>query len=609
MKMKGAQAFVASLEAEGCDVLFGFPGGVVIPIYDALYDAKKLRHILVRHEQGAAHAADGYARATGKVGACLATSGPGATNLVTGIANAYLDSVPIVAITGQVRGDLMGTDAFQEADTVGITLPVVKHSYLVHDSSEIPQVIHEAFHIAGTGRPGPVVIDIPVNCSLGEMQYKPATTCDLPGYRPSLEGHVKQIRAAAKALIDAERPVLYVGGGVISSGASAELAELARLLSAPVACTLMGLGAFPGTDPLFLGMLGMHGSVAANYAVHECDLLFAVGARFDDRVTGKLSAFAPHAKIVHVDVDPAEIGKNVRPHIPIVGDARRILAHVVEEVRVTGVVPGRTAAWLERMDGRKREYPFHYDDTAEDGRIAPQYVIEQIDAVTGGDCVICTDVGQNQMWATQYFRYRFPRQFISSGGLGTMGFGLPSAIGAKVGRPDKTVIDISGDGGFQMTMQELSTAVNYDVPVVVALLNNGYLGMVRQWQDLFWNKRYSDTCIEVQPDFAKLAEAFGAVGITVDSPDQVADALRTAIDCGRPTVIDFRVRREENVFPMVPSGQSLDEMIGGHAPRKRKAAAKPAAEKAARAAAGAAATKPAAGAAAPSRARRAGGAS
>jgi acetolactate synthase-1/2/3 large subunit len=573
MKMKGAQALIAALEAEGCDVLFGFPGGVVIPIYDALLDAKTLRHVLVRHEQGAVHAADGYARATGRVGACMATSGPGATNLVTGIANAYLDSVPIVAITGQVRADLMGTDAFQEADTVGITLPVVKHSYLVTDPNDIPRIIHEAFHIAGTGRPGPVVIDIPVNCSLGEMTYKAATTAELPGYRPSTEGHVKQIRAAAKALVEAERPVLYVGGGVITSGASAELADLARLLPAPVACTLMGLGGYPGDDPLFLGMLGMHGSVAANYAVHECDLLFAVGVRFDDRVTGKLSAFAPHAKIVHVDIDPAEIGKNVQPAIPIVGDARRILARVAEEVRASGVAPGRTAAWLQRMQGRKEEFPFHYDEEMEEGQLAPQYIVEQVYRVTGGDCVICTDVGQNQMWATQYFKYSFPRQFISSGGLGTMGFGLPAAIGAKVGRPDQTVIDISGDGGFQMTMQELTTAVCEGLPIVVAILNNGYLGMVRQWQDLFWNKRYSGTCIAAQPDFAKLADAFGALGMTVTHKDQVADALRTAIGAGRPAVVDFRVRREENVFPMVPSGQSIDDMIGGHAPKKRRPAA------------------------------------
>jgi acetolactate synthase-1/2/3 large subunit len=383
-----------------------------------------------------------------------------------------------------------------------------------------------------------------------------------------VHGHIKQIRAAAKALLDAERPVLYSGGGVISSGASAELIELAHLLQAPTATTLMGLGAFPERDPLSLGMLGMHGAVTANFAVHECDLLVAIGARFDDRVTGKLSAFAPQSRVVHIDVDPAEIGKNVEPLIPIVGDAKSVLTQLVEEVRALEPVPGRTAAWLAKQAEWQAQHPFHYEH--EKGTVAPQFVVEQIDRVTGSDAVICTDVGQNQMWATQYYRYQFPRQFISSGGLGTMGFGLPASIGAKLGRPDKTVIDISGDGGFQMTMQELATAVNYNVPVVVALLDNGYLGMVRQWQDLFWNKRYSFTCLEVQPDFAKLAEAFGAVGMTVTAEDQVADALREAIAAERPVVIDFKVRQEENVFPMVPAGQSITEMIGGRAARRKR---------------------------------------
>ncbi len=572
MKMKGSEAIVASLEAEGCEVAFGIPGGVMIPLYDALMDAKKLRHVLVRHEQGAVHAADGYARATGKVGVCMATSGPGATNLVTGIANAYLDSVPIVAVTGQVRGDLIGTDAFQEADTTGITLPIVKHSYLVTDVAEVPQVFHEAFYIAGTGRPGPVLIDLPVDISLAETTYRRPTGLDLPGYKPTVEGHTKQIRAAARALADARRPLLYAGGGVISSGASPELLELAEALQAPVVCTLMALGAFPGTHPLFLGMLGMHGSVASNHAVNECDLLVAVGARFDDRVTGKLSVFAPRAKIVHIDVDPAEIGKNVQPLIPIVGDARHVLRRIVDEVKAMELEPGRTAEWVELNQARCEEFPFHYDEDMSEGGLAPQYVIEQIDQVTGGDCVVCTDVGQNQMWATQYFKYRFPRQFISSGGLGTMGFGLPASIGAKIGRPDKTVVDITGDGGFQMTMQEVMTAVCADAPVVIAMLNNGYLGMVRQWQDLFWDKRYSATCIAAQPDFVMLAEAFGAKGMRVTHKDEVADALREAIASERPTLVDFHVRAEENVFPMVPGGQSLDAMIGGHAPKKRSTA-------------------------------------
>ena len=568
-KMKGSQALVAALEDEGCEVMFGFPGGVAIPFYDALYDAKNLRHVLVRHEQGAAHAADGYARATGKVGVCTSTSGPGATNLVTGIATAYLDSVPLVAITWQVRSDLIGTDAFQEADMTGITLPIVKHSYLVKDTADLSQVLHEAFHIASTGRPGPVVIDIPVDIALGETAYRKADTLDLPGYKPTVKGHVKQIRAAAKAINEAQRPVLYLGGGVISSNAAPEILRLAELRRLPVATTLMGLGAFPETHQLSMGMLGMHGTVTANYAVHECDLLIAVGARFDDRVTGKLKAFAPHARIIHVDVDPAEIGKNVAPLIPIVGDVKSVAAALEKELQASEWSPERSEPWLARIAERKADFPLHYEDPT-DGTLAPQFVIQEIDRVTGHDAVVCTDVGQHQMWATQYYTYAFARQFISSGGLGTMGFGLPASIGAKIGRPDKTVIDISGDGGFQMTMQELATAVNFDVPVVVCILNNGYLGMVRQWQDLFWSKRYSFTCIEVQPDFKLLAEAFGAVGMRVTDKDQVEPALREAIASGRPAVIDFKTSPEENVYPMVPAGQEITEMIGGQSRKGRK---------------------------------------
>jgi acetolactate synthase-1/2/3 large subunit len=568
-KMKGSRAMVAALEDEGCEVIFGFPGGVAIPFYDALYDARKLRHVLVRHEQGAAHAADGYARATGKVGVCTSTSGPGATNLVTGIATANLDSVPLVAITWQVRSDLIGTDAFQEADMTGITLPIVKHSYLVKDAAELPRTVHEAFHIASTGRPGPVVIDVPVDVAHGEIGYRKAEAIDLPGYRPTVKGHVKQIRAAAKAINEAARPVLYLGGGVVSSDAGPEVLRLAELRRLPVATTLMGLGGFPETHELSMGMLGMHGTVTANYAVHECDLLIAIGARFDDRVTGKLQAFAPHARIIHADVDPAEIGKNVAPLIPIVGDAKYVAAGLAKELEALEWQPERTAEWLARIAARKDEYPLQYEDPA-DGTLAPQFVIGEIDRVTGHDAVICTDVGQHQMWSTQYYTFTFGRQFISSGGLGTMGFGLPASIGARIGRPDKTVIDISGDGGFQMTMQELATAVNYDVPVVVCILNNGYLGMVRQWQDLFWNKRYSFTCIDVQPDFKLLAEAFGAVGMRVTEKDQVEPALRDAIATGRPAVIDFKISREENVFPMVPAGSEITEMIGGHGRRGRK---------------------------------------
>jgi acetolactate synthase-1/2/3 large subunit len=568
-KMKGSHALVAALEHEGCEVMFGYPGGVAIPFYDALYDAKKLRHVLVRHEQGAAHAADGYARATGKVGVCGSTSGPGATNLVTGIATAYLDSTPLVAITWQVRSDLIGTDAFQEADITGITLPIVKHSYLVKSTAELPQIVHEAFHIASTGRPGPVVIDIPVDIALGELAYRDADTIDLPGYKPTFRGHAKQIRAAAKAINEATRPVLYLGGGAIAADAAPEIMRLAELRRLPVATTLMALGAFPETHELSMGMLGMHGTVTANYAVHECDLLINLGARFDDRVTGKLKAFAPHARIIHADVDPAEIGKNVEALIPIVGDVKQVTAGLIKELEALEWSPERSAEWLARIAERKDEFPLHYEDP-KDGKLAPQYVIEEIDRVTGHDALICTDVGQHQMWATQYYTYTYPRQFISSGGLGTMGFGLPASIGAKIARPDKTVVDISGDGGFQMTMQELATAVSYDVPVVVCVLNNGYLGMVRQWQDLFWNKRYSFTCVEVQPDFKLLAEAFGAVGMRVTEKDEVEPALREAIACGRPAVIDFRTSAAENVFPMVPAGQEITEMIGGTSRKQRR---------------------------------------
>ncbi len=563
-KLKGSESLVAALEHEGCEVIFGFPGGVAIPFYDALYDAKRLRHVLVRHEQGAAHAADGYARATGKVGVCVSTSGPGATNLVTGIANAYLDSSPLVAITWQVRSDLIGTDAFQEADITGITLPIVKHSYLVKTTAEVPQVLHEAFHIASTGRPGPVVIDIPVDVALGEIVYRDADTLDLPGYKPTVRGHIKQVRAAAKAINEAQRPVLYLGGGVISADAAPEILRLAESRRLPVATTLMGIGAFPETHELSMGMLGMHGTVTANYAVHECDLLINLGARFDDRVTGKLKAFAPHAKVIHADVDPAEIGKNVPPLIPIVGDVRQVAVGLVKELEGMEWSAERTAEWLARIAARKEEYPLQYEAPA-DGKLAPQLVIEEIDRVTAHDAIVCTDVGQHQMWATQYYTFTFPRQFISSGGLGTMGFGLPASIGAQIGCPDKTVVDISGDGGFQMTEQELATAMSCGLPIVVCILNNGYLGMVRQWQDLFWNKRYSCTSIETQPDFKLLAEAYGALGLTVTEKDEIEPALREALACPRPAVIDFRTSPQENVFPMVPAGKEITEMIGGQA--------------------------------------------
>jgi len=559
--MKGSEAIIESLKAAGVEVVFGLPGGVVIPLYDALYDSG-LKHYLVRHEQGAAHAADGYARATGKTGVCIATSGPGATNLVTGIANAYLDSTPMVAITGQVRSDLIGTDAFQEVDITGITEPIVKHSYLIKKPKDIPRVFKEAFYIASTGRPGPVLIDIPVDMQNAEFDYKPAGRVDLPGYKPTLKGHKKQISAAAKAIAAAEKPVLYVGGGIITAGAEKELMALAKLMKIPVATTLMGIGCFPEDNDLSLGMLGMHGTGYANYAVTHSDLLIGVGVRFDDRVTGKLATFARHAKKIHIDMDPAEISKNIAIDVPIVGDAKDVLAGIVAELKAMRRDPKKTAAWMEQVSTWKKKHPLTYED--EKGSIMPQFVVEEIDRVTKGNAIICTEVGQNQMWAALFYQHRKPRHFISSGGLGTMGFGFPASIGAKVGRPDKTVIDIAGDGSFQMTIQELATAVCYDIPVIVCILNNGFLGMVRQWQELFWNRRYSETVISCQPDFAAVAEAYGAFGMTITDKKDVADAIRTAIKAKRPAVLDFRVKAEENVFPMVPAGKSIDEMIGGH---------------------------------------------
>ena len=560
MLMKGSEAIVESLKANGVEVIFGLPGGVVIPLYDSLYDAK-IKHYLVRHEQGAAHAADGYARATGKTGVCLATSGPGATNLVTGIANAFMDSTPMVAITGQVRSELIGTDAFQEADITGITQPIVKHSYLIKDPKDIPRVFKEAFYIASTGRPGPVVIDIPVDMQLAEIDYKQPARVQLLGYKPTLRGHKRQIKAAAKLLAAAERPVIYAGGGIVSAGAEKELRRLAKLVQTPVTTTLMGLGSFPETDNLSLGMLGMHGTGYANYAVTHSDLLVAVGARFDDRVTGKLETFAKDARKIHIDLDPAEIGKNIPIDVPIVGDARSILKDLLDELKKLELEPRKTKPWLKQIDAWKKKHPLEYKDLKRE--IMPQFVVEEIYRVTKGKAVICTEVGQNQMWSALFYKHTNPRNFITSGGLGTMGFGFPASIGAKVGRPRDTVIDIAGDGSFQMTIQELATAVSYDIPVIVAILNNGFLGMVRQWQELFWNKRYSETCIECQPDFAKVAEAYGALGLTVKNKSDVADAVRTAIKAKRPAVIDFRVKQEENVFPMVPAGKSITEMIGG----------------------------------------------
>ncbi|MDD2443479.1 MAG: biosynthetic-type acetolactate synthase large subunit, partial [Desulfotomaculaceae bacterium] len=504
-KLSGAQILLKSLQAEGVDTIFGYPGGQALPIYDALYDSD-IRHILTRHEQGAAHAADGYARATGRPGVCLATSGPGATNLVTGIANAYMDSAPLVAVTGQVSQSLLGRDSFQEADITGITMPITKHNYLVKDTSELAQIVKEAFHIATTGRPGPVLIDIPRDVSAGTADYNGREEMNLPGYQPVLDGDPRQVLKAAEAIAGSERPLIYAGGGVVISGAHDELLRLAEMLMAPVCATLMGLGGFPGNHPLSLGMLGMHGTKYANFAVCDCDLLIAVGARFDDRVTGKLETFASMARIIHIDIDPAEIGKNVRVDIPIVGDVKRVLNQLLEALQ-----PRLGEAWRDKILAWKKEYPMSHCDH---GKLKPQTVISEIYNLTRGDARIATDVGQHQMWTAQYYSFTKPRSLISSGGLGAMGYGLPAAIGVQVGCPGETVFDIAGDGSIQMNIQELCTAVNYELPINVAIINNGYLGMVRQWQELFYNRRYSHSEL-LNPDFVKLAEAYGAEGIRV----------------------------------------------------------------------------------------------
>jgi len=545
---------IESLKKEGVEVMFGYPGGTVLPIFDALYDAS-IRFILVRHEQGAAHAADGYARATGKVGVCLATSGPGATNLVTGIATAYMDSIPMVAITGQVKTFLIGNDAFQEADVTGITRPITKHNYLVKNIEDLSLIVKEAFHIASTGRPGPVLIDIPSDLQLAETEFDYPADVSIRGYKPTYMGHPGQIKKAAREIAKAKRPVIYAGGGVIISGASAELKVLAEKIQAPVTTTLLGLGSFPQTHELALGMLGMHGTAYANHAITESDLVIAVGARFDDRVTGRLDAFAPNAKVIHIDIDPSSVSKNVEVDIPIVGDARTIL------IELNKNISGKpdTALWLKQVHEWKKHHPLRYHDTG--AKIKPQYVVEQIYEATKGDAIICTEVGQNQMWAAQFYKYTRPRSFISSGGLGTMGFGFPAAIGAKLGCPEKMVFDIAGDGSIQMNIQELATAVINHIPVKVAILNNGYLGMVRQWQQLFYKKRYSHTRLPHIPDFVKLAEAYGAVGIRVAKKHEVRPAIDKAIETDKVVFMDFIVEEEENVLPMVPAGEAINKMI------------------------------------------------
>ena len=558
--MRAVDAVMECLKAEGVEVVFGLPGGANLPTYDAFVDAG-IRHILVRHEAGGGHAAEGYAKATGRVGVAMGTSGPGATNLVTPIMDAMMDSVPVVFITGQVRTELLGTDGFQEADTLGLTMPAVKHSWMIQHPTEIPRAIHEAFHVARTGRPGPVVVDIPQDLSRAEIDYEPVTDVQLPGYQPTTEGNAKQIRQAAKALASARRPVLYVGGGVIHAGASKELTALARLDRFPVTATLMGLGAFPAPDPQWLGMLGMHGTRAANYAMDEADLICAIGARFDDRITGKLSEFAPRAKFIHIDVDPAEISKNVPAHIPIVGDARHVLTRLATEFRALGADSSRLDAWWERIEGWRTKHPLRYDE-ATDGEIKPQYMVQAIYEATGGKAIVTTDVGQHQMWAAQYYQFSEPRKWINSGGLGTMGFGLPAAMGAKVGCPDETVVCIAGDGSVQMNMQELATCAQEGIDIKVLIMNNGYLGMVRQWQELFWHRRYSHVDMGNFPDFVKLAEAYGATGVRLTETAGLVERLGEAIATPGPVMVDVRVGREENVYPMIAPGQAARDMVG-----------------------------------------------
>jgi acetolactate synthase-1/2/3 large subunit len=548
------------LKAEGTEVVFGLPGGANLPTYDAFYDAG-IRHILVRHEAGGGHAAEGYAKATGRTGVALATSGPGATNLVTPICDAMMDSVPVVFITGQVRTELLGTDGFQEADTIGITMPIVKHSFLIQHPLEIPRSIHEAFHIARTGRPGPVVVDIPQDLSRADITYEPVSDLRLPGYQPTTEGNQKQIRLAAKALANARRPVIYAGGGVISADAGQELVEFATSDRFPVTCTVMGLGGFPAPHEQWLGMLGMHGTRAANYAIDEADLICAIGARFDDRVTGKLSEFAPRAKFIHIDVDPAEISKNVPAHIPIVGDARNVLPRLTAAYRALAADPSRLDEWWSRIRAWQQRHPLRYDDT-KDSEIKPQYMIEALYEATGGDAIVSSDVGQHQMWAAQYFHFSRPRQWINSGGLGTMGFGLPAAMGAKVGCPDQTVICIAGDGSVQMNAQELATCVQEGIAIKVFVMNNGYLGMVRQWQELFWDGRYSHVETGPWPDFVKLAEAHGATGMRCTDKHTLVAEIKEALATEGPVLVDVRVTREENTYPMIPAGKPARDMVG-----------------------------------------------
>lgn len=553
--MKGAKILLESLKKAGVEVIFGYPGGQVLPIFDALYDFD-MKFILTRHEQGAAHAADGYARATGKTGVCLATSGPGATNLVTGIANAYMDSIPMVAITGQVGTHLIGNDAFQEADVTGITRPITKHNFLVKDVKDLARTIAEAFYIASSGRPGPVLIDIPVDIQRAEADFIWPDEVKIRSYQPTYFGHPGQIKKAAKLISSSKKPIIYAGGGVIASGANLELKALAEKIQAPVTTTFMGLGGFPATHKLSLGMLGMHGTAYANHATMEADLIIAIGARFDDRVTGRLDHFAPYARVIHIDIDPSSISKNVKVDIPIVGDAKNTLEELLGEIKR---LPD-TSSWLKTVDAWKKKHPLIYK--GESKLLKPQYILEQLWELTKGDAILCTEVGQSQMWACQWYKHLSPRTWISSGGLGTMGFGFPAAMGAKLGVPGKEVFNIAGDGSIQMNIQELATCVENKINVKVLIFNNGYLGMVRQWQELFYKKRYSYTPI-TSPDFVKLAESYGAAGIRVTKKEQVRKAIQRAIKIDNTVFVEFIIEPEENVWPMVPAGQAINNMIDG----------------------------------------------
>jgi acetolactate synthase-1/2/3 large subunit len=567
-QMTGAASLVAALEAAGVDVVFGIPGGAILPAYDPLFDSRQIRHILVRHEQAAGHAASGYAYATGRVGVCMATSGPGATNLVTPIADAHMDSVPLVAITGQVPSRAIGTDAFQEADIRGITMPITKHNYLVTDPAEIAPAVAEAFHIASTGRPGPVLVDISKDALQAKTTFSWPRELSLPGYRPTIRPHGRQVQQAARLMVTARRPVLYVGGGVIRAGASAQLRRLAEITGMPVVTTLMARGAFPDSHRQHLGMPGMHGTVAAVTALQRADLIVALGARFDDRVTGKLDSFAPEAAVIHADVDPAEIGKNRHADIPIVGDAREVITELVSAVTAEHehARSADLAAWWAEIDGWRQRYPLGYTDP-DDGTLAPQHVISRLGALAGPEALYVAGVGQHQMWAAQFISYENPGTWLNSGGLGTMGYAVPAAMGAKVGRPDATVWAIDGDGCFQMTNQELATCSIEGIPIKVAVINNSSLGMVRQWQTLFYEERYSNTDLHTGsdtrriPDFVALAEAYGAVGLRCESPEQVDATIERAMEVDdRPVVVDFQVHRDAMVWPMVPAGTSNDDI-------------------------------------------------